>query len=216
MARLKKKQFPRKMIRVDEGNFSRQTGILGVEQKATSCEFVFGAQLTTVALASVAKPDAHHFFVEVQLASQVGRAPSAGSFLIRVGGLEQTSGLTGDDRPFATSALNWKSRRIFAEQSDVERPLLAGLFGVAEPFFQRRFQFAHIFEAQIQRFESTDRRLRKCRTVHATQRHAYVALGEAECDAFLFEIFRESFQLFKCVRLLVVAVTVAGRTFRRR
>lgn len=49
---------------------------------------------------------------------------------------------------------------------------------VLEPLLQEWLQFAHIFKAQIESFETRDSRLREVVPVQLAHREAHVALGE--------------------------------------
>lgn len=67
--------------------------------------------------------------------------------------------------------------------------------GLFEPLGQQRLQLAHVFKAQLQRFEAADGRLTEHIAVESAEREAHVGLGEAQLDAALFELFGEVFQI---------------------
>jgi hypothetical protein len=64
-----------------------------------------------------------------------------------------------------------------------------------QPLFEQRHQLAHVLEAQLERLEATDGRLREDVAVERAEGQAYVGLGEAELDATLLELLREGLQV---------------------
>lgn len=58
---------------------------------------------------------------------------------------------------------------------------------VLQPLLQQRHQFAHVLEAQVERLEARDRRLREVVAVPFAHRQSHVALCEAQFDATQFE-----------------------------
>ena len=88
-----------------------------------------------------------------------------------------------------------------------------------QPLLQQRFQFAHVFKRQLERFESANRRLREHVAVKRAQRQSHVGLGESQFDSSLFKLFRELFQIIRSRRVLVgaaVATHVIRMTARIR
>ena len=78
-----------------------------------------------------------------------------------------------------------------------------------QPLLQQRFQFAHIFEGELQRLEPADRRLREHVSVERAERQSDVRLRKPEFDAPLLKLLGELFQIVGSGRVLVGAPVAA-------
>ena len=79
-----------------------------------------------------------------------------------------------------------------------------------QPLGKQRLELTHVLEAELQRLEPTDRRLREDVAVERAQGQADVRLREAELDPTLLELFRKLFEVVRRRRVLV-RQRIAGR-----
>lgn len=162
-------------------------------------------------LPPIAEPDADDFLLQLQRIRQRGDLLGRGFGLLVEMLFQRSLHRDFDRRPlFPLAAL----RRDLVDRRRRSRRRV-GLF---QPFLQEGFQFAHVFETELQSFESTDRRLGEDVTVERTQGQSDVGLRESELDPPLFELFGEGFEvvrrrgvLFAARRLVDVAALVVRR-----
>ena len=154
-------------------------------------------------LAPVAEPDAHHLFFELERVGQAGDLLGRRFGLLVEVLLESTF-----DGYFDRGAL----LALAALRGDlVDGRRRAGRrVGFFEPLLQQRFQLAHVFKTELERFEAADGGLREDVAVERAERQTDVGLREAEFNPTLFELFGERFQVVRSRVLLfgVVNVTV--------
>jgi len=83
--------------------------------------------------------------------------------------------------------------------------------GLLQPLGEQRLQLAHVLEAELQRLEPADGRLREDVAVQGAEGESDVRLREAELDAALLELLGELFQVVAGRRVLVRQRVSAGR-----
>lgn len=77
-----------------------------------------------------------------------------------------------------------------------------------KPLVQQWHEFAHVFEAELQRLEPADGGLGKHITIQRTQREPNVRLREAQFDPPLLELFGKLLQVVRGWRVLVRLLVV--------
>ena len=162
-----------------------------------------GRRHALLLLAPVAEPHAHHLLLQLQRVGQRGDLLGR-----RLGLLVEVLFQGAFDRHFDAGAL-LALATLGGDLVDGRRRA-RGRIGLLQPLLQQRFQLAHVLEAELQRLEAADGRLREDVAVERAQRQPDVGLREAQFDAPLFELFGEGLQIVgRGVLLLLVAVEVS-------
>jgi hypothetical protein len=146
-------------------------------------------------LPSIAKPYAHNLLLELQHVRQIGYF-LCGWLRIRLEvDFQRALDCLLDARALlALAALC--SNFVYIGWRTVCR------VGLVEPLGQQWLQFAHVLEAQLQRFESAYGRLAEHVAVQGAQGEPNIGLCEAELNASLFELFGKQFQVIIAQRVL--------------
>lgn len=150
-------------------------------------------------LSPVAEPDANHFLFQLKRIGQRGDLLSRRLGLF-VEMLFQRPLDAHLDRcpllPLASLSRNLVDGRRRS----------GGRIGLFQPLLQQRLQLAHVFKAELQRFEPADCRLREDVAVQSSQSQSDIRLGETQLDPALFKLFGEGFQVVRCRVLFFAGV----------
>lgn len=126
-------------------------------------------------LPAVTEPHAHHFFFHRQVIGQYGYFFGRRLGIRSERFFQRVSNRRFNGRAFlATSADRFRRGQRIAQSAGIGHRTV----GVYEPFLQQRFQLAHVFKRQIQRFEPGYCRLREVVAVQFPHRQTDVALSK--------------------------------------